>query len=359
MKVWNFNPGPAKLPEPVLLQIQQELLDFQGTGISILETSHRSVAFDKILFGAEENIRQLLKFTSDECQIIFMQGGANMQFFMAPLNLAVPGKPFVYHDTGYWSQKAIAAAKEIGEVWRIKTFENGRFDLDPEYETMQKYLKAAYEHITSNETIDGKRWRYLFDGRFTPPIVVDMSSDFLSRYFRVQQCGLVYAGAQKNLGIAGVTVVIIRNDMLKRNGLHPDKFHCYRTHLGSRYNTPPVVAIYVLKLMTDWILAQGLDNIQDANYQKAKRLYDYIDGSGLYENNVHEDVRSVMNVVFLLKEGYEELVNDLLEHFEDHGLIGLKGHRSVGGFRASLYNAMPIDGVRALVEAMKEFERTH
>jgi len=359
MKVWNFNPGPAKLPEPVLLQIQEELLDYQGTGISILETSHRSKIFDSVLSRAESNIRQLLAVSADECQIIFMQGGASMQFVMAPLNLALPGKPFVYYDTGYWSQKAIAAAKEIGDVWHLKTDEEGIWAIDLEEKTLQAHSNAAYQHITSNETINGKRWRYHLHGKYGPPIVVDMSSDFLSRYFPIQECGLVYAGAQKNLGVAGVTVVVISNDMLERRGLHPDKFHCYRTHLGSRYNTPPVMAIYVLQLVTSWLLSKGLATIEAENNQKAKMLYDYIDGSGLYENNVAEIVRSVMNVVFHLKTEYQMLNKSLQKYFEKESLLGLQGHRSVGGFRASLYNAMPIDGVRALVEAMKEFERTH
>ncbi len=357
-RIYNFSAGPAVLPVPVLEQAQRDLLALPGVGMSILEISHRSKAFEEILAEAERNTRMLAGI-SDEYKVLFLQGGASLQFSMVPMNLLPPGSTADYIVTGAWSQKAVKEAKRVGEVHIAASTEPENFVRIPRPDELKLTPGAAYVHMTSNNTIFGTQWKQLPDVGDLP-LVSDTSSEMFSRPVDISRHALIYAGAQKNLGPAGVTLVIIRSDLLARSSKSLATMLSYAVHAenGSLYNTPPVFAIYVYGLVMKWLIASGgLDAMARVNERKAGRLYAAIDQSGFYRGTAEKDSRSLMNVTFRL--GSEDLEKLFVKESTAAGMDGLKGHRSVGGMRASLYNAFPETGVDALVEFMKEFERKH
>ncbi len=332
-RVHNFNAGPAALPLPVLESVKEDLISYKGEGLSVMEMSHRGKTFDGIIKDAESLIKEVFKL-SDDFKVIFMQGGATLQFAAVPLNLLTANHFADYINTGSWSKKAIAEAKKLGKQYNViasseeDNFSHipDKFKIDPD---------AAYLHITSNNTIFGTQWQsYPDTGRV--PLVCDMSSDIGCRQVDINKFGLVYAGAQKNIGPAGLTLVIIRKDSL--------------------YNTPPTFGIYLIKLVMEWIKNNGgLKGVEEINKEKAQLIYDTIDSTDFFKGTVKNDSRSIMNVTFRLPS--EELEKKFIEKAANHDIIGVKGHRSVGGIRASIYNAVPLESVKALVDFMKSFER--
>jgi phosphoserine aminotransferase len=355
-RIHNFNAGPAALPLPVLEQIQEELLDFKGSGMSILEVSHRSKWFDEVINEAVERTKRLLNL-DEEFFVLFIQGGASLQFCMVPMNLALENKPVDFIDTGTWSTKAIKEAKIQGKDVRVIASSE-----DKNYSYIPKNFKidgdAAYLHITSNNTIKGTQWDQ-FPESGGVPIVCDMSSDFMSRPFDVKPFGLIYAGAQKNIGPAGTAMVIIRKDMLDRVPDNIPTMLKYSTfsEKNSMFNTPACVVVYTTNLVLKWLeeTIGGLEKMEQINKEKAGLLYDFIDGSDFYQGTVAKDSRSLMNVTFRLPN--EDLEKQFIADTLKEDLGGLKGHRSVGGCRASIYNATGPDSVKALVEFMVEFEK--
>lgn len=358
-RVWNFSAGPGVLPLPVLEEAQRDLLCLPGVGASVLEISHRSKHFEAIIQEAEANLRQLLNIP-ESYHVLFLQGGASLQFAMVPMNLLGAGSAD-YIITGSWGQKAFKEAQLLGTVravWNgkeenfVRTPRPNEYSIDPD---------ARYVHFTSNETIQGVEFptEPQVGDR---PLVCDMSSDFLSRPIDITRYGLIYAGAQKNAGPAGVTIVIIRDDLLARV---PEKLPAmlnYRVQAEhkSLYNTPPVFAIYITMLETRWLLHTigGLEAMARINREKAQLLYEVIDQSGgFYRGHAHPEHRSLMNVTFRLPS--EALEQQFLQEAKAHGLHELKGHRSVGGCRASIYNAMPLEGVQALRDFMRDFAQRH
>lgn len=355
-RVYNFNPGPAVLPEPVLKEVQENLMALPGVGMSILEISHRSSTFENILGETIENLKKLANIPQNY-KILFLGGGASLQFSMVPLNLMPPKNKADYIVTGSWSKKAVKEAKRVGTVNIVASTEEENFKRIPKQEELKLDPDAAYVHYTSNNTIYGTEWHYVPEVG-NVPLVCDMSSDIFSRPVDVSKFGLIYAGAQKNLGPAGVTIVIIREDLLERS---QDSLHTmlnYKIHAenNSLYNTPPVFAIYIVGLVAKWLLnLGGLEAIAKINDEKAKLIYDAIDNSnGFYKGHAEKDSRSKMNITFRLPS--EELEKKFVKEATEQGLVGLKGHRSVGGLRASVYNAFPIEGAKALVEFMKDFQ---
>ena len=355
-RIFNFSAGPAVLPVPVLEQAQRELVSLPGVGMSILEVSHRSKVFEDVLARAEADIRQLANVPSNY-RVLFLQGGASLQFTMVPMNLLSAGTTADYLVTGVWSTKAVDEARKIGKVHIAATTKAEQFTRIPRAEEIVLTPGAAYVHMTSNNTIYGTEWKALPDVGDVP-LVSDTSSDMFSRPIDVSRHALIYAGAQKNMGPAGVTVVIIREDLLARSAASLPAMLSYAVHAenGSMYNTPPVFAIYLLGLVTRWLIGQGgLEAIAAVNERKAGKLYAEIDRTGFYRGTAQKDSRSLMNVTFRLPS--EELEKRFVKDAEKAGLDGLKGHRSVGGIRASIYNAFPEAGVDALVDFMQEFER--
>lgn len=355
-RIHNFNAGPAALPLPVLEQIQNEMLDFRGSGMSVLEVSHRSKWFEEVLDDAIVRIKRLLKL-DDRFQVLFLQGGASTQFCMVPMNLALEGKPVDYTDTGMWATKAIKEARIQGKDVRVTAS-----SADREYTYIPKEIPvdpdASYLHITSNNTIRGTQWRS-FPNAGSVPLVSDMSSDIFSRVFDPAPFGLIYAGAQKNAGPAGVTLVILRNDMLERvPGSLPTMLK-YTTFAEkkSMFNTPPCFAIYVVWLVARWLeeTIGGIDKMEGMNRRKAELIYGYMDSQDFYRGTADADSRSWMNVTFRLPT--PELEVQFLKETLAQGLGGLKGHRSVGGCRASIYNAVTLESVQTLVDFMKDFAR--
>jgi phosphoserine aminotransferase len=354
-RIFNFSAGPAVLPLEALEQAQRDLLSLPGVGMSILEVSHRSAAFEGILAACEADLRTLMGIPKDY-HVLFLQGGASLQFSMVPMNLLAPGASADYIVTGTWSQKAVKEAKRVGAVKIAATTEAGNFTNVPAQNELTLDPDAAYVHYTTNNTIFGTEFHYVpAVGRV--PLVVDASSDICSRPLDVSKYALIYAGAQKNLAPAGVTLVIVRDDMVKRApGSLPTMLQ-YGVHVenGSMYNTPPVFAIYIMRLVLAWLLRQGgLEAIDRHNARKAEKLYAEIDRTGFYRGHARKDSRSRMNVTFRLPS--EELEKTFAKEATAAGLDGLKGHRSVGGIRASIYNAFPEAGVDALVQFMKAFE---
>ena len=357
-RIHNFNPGPATLPLPVLEQIKDEMLNLKGTGMSILETSHRSKVFDDIINEAIERTKRLLKLP-EEFHVIFVQGGASLQFAMVPMNLSVKDKPVDYINTGTWATKAIKEAKIQGKQVRIiASSEDKDFSYIPR--DFNEDGKASYLHFTSNNTIKGTQWSKFPEAEGIP-LISDMSSDFMSRPFDVTSFGLIYAGAQKNIGPAGVAMVIIREDMLDRIPQDLPTMLKYSTYVqnNSLANTPPCFAIYVINLVLKWLeeTVGGLEKMEQINRKKAEILYNVIDDSDFYRGTADKDSRSIMNVTFRLPN--EELENLFVKEALNQGLGGLKGHRSVGGCRASIYNAVEIESVKALVDFMSEFEKKY
>jgi phosphoserine aminotransferase len=355
-RIFNFSAGPAVLPVEVLETAQRELIALPGVGMSILEVSHRSKVFEDVLARAEADIRRLARVPANY-RILFLQGGASLQFAMVPMNLLTPESTADYVETGVWATKAAEEARKIGKVHIAATTRAEQFTRIPRAEEIVLTPGAAYVHITSNNTIYGTEWKDLPDVGDIP-IVNDTSSDMFSRPIDVARHGLVYAGAQKNMGPAGVTVVIIREDLLARSAASLPAMLSYAVHAENRslYNTPPVFAIYMVGLVVRWLIERGgLEAIAAANERKAAKLYAEIDRTGFYRGTAQKDSRSLMNVTFRLSS--DDLEKPFVKEAENAGLDGLKGHRSVGGIRASIYNAFPEKGVDALVAFMKEFER--
>ena len=356
MRIHNFAAGPAVLPVPVLEQIQRDLIALPGVGMSILEISHRSKTFESILAKAEADIRALANIPSSY-KVLFLQGGASTQFSMVPMNLLPPGATADYVDTGSWAEKAAKEAKKVGNVNIVATTKADNYSRIPAQSELKLTKGAAYVHITSNNTIEGTEFKQLPDVG-DAPLVNDTSSDMFSRPIDVTKHALIYAGAQKNMGPAGVTVVIIRDDMLQRSQKSLPTMLNYAVHAenNSLYNTPPAFSIYAVGLVMQWLRDQGgLEAIAKVNERKAGKLYAEIDRTGFYRGTAQKDSRSLMNVTFRLAT--EDLEKQFVKESTAAGLDGLKGHRAVGGMRASIYNAFPEEGVDALVDFMKEFER--
>lgn len=355
----NFSAGPAALPEPVLLKAQAELLDYQGAGVSIMEMSHRSKTFIEVAERAEANLRTLLTIPA-HYRVLFLQGGASQQFAMVPLNLAAQDEPVDYVDTGAWSKKAIKEAQQFSDVRIVASSAAENYSHIPPVNSWHRRSEARYLHICSNETIGGVQFAEFPAAAQLEdvPLVADMSSDFLSRPLEIENFGLIYAGAQKNVAPAGLTLVIVREDLLAPRRTPVPSMLNYGVHAqaGSMSNTPPTFAWYMAGLVFEWLLEEGgLAAIQAKNEAKSAVLYNAVDASNFYQCPVQPGDRSHMNVPFTLAD--TELDAAFLAGAQERGLHNLKGHRSVGGMRASIYNAVPLASVEALVDYMNEFER--
>lgn len=358
-RAFNFNAGPAALPLPVLERIREELLDYRGTGMSVMEMSHRSPEFESINNAAEQNLRKLLAIPEDYA-VIFVQGGGSMQFSMVPMNLALPGKPVDVLHTGAWTAKAIGELKK-GVLHHIAaSTESEKFVRVPRAAEMQPSPEASYTYLCTNNTIEGTQYHEV--PQSVAPLVADMSSDIASRPIDVSKFGLLFAGAQKNLGPSGVTLVIVRKDLAERADKNLPTVLQYRTHIKEKslYHTPPTFAVYILGLVTEWMEREGgLTGIEKRNGGKAKLLYDTIEASnGFYRCPVEKSSRSLMNVVFRVAGGEETVEKEFAKGAAAAKLVGTPGHRSVGGMRISLYNAVEHEAVEALVSYMREFQRT-
>ena len=356
-RVYNFSAGPAALPEEVLQQAREEMLDWHGAGMSVMEMSHRGKEFLSIAEQAEADVRELMAIP-DDYRVLFLQGGASSQFAMVPMNLLGTRGQADYLNTGSWSKKAIAEAGRFGEIKVVASTAENSFTDVPAFEELVFTPGAAYVHYTPNETIQGVEFPYVPDTGDVP-LVADMSSTILSRPIDVSKYGIIYAGAQKNIGPAGLTLVIVREDLIAEPMAGTPAMFTYRTHAdnGSMYNTPPTYAWYLAGLVFQWLKRLGgLRGMAEINRRKAESLYAAIDRSDFYSNPVAPAARSWMNVPFVLAD--PDLDADFLAGASEAGLKTLKGHRSVGGMRASIYNAMPEAGVQALIEFMAEFERT-
>ena len=354
----NFSAGPAALPEEVLKQAQEEMLDWHGHGLSIMEMSHRSKEFVSVAEQAEQDLRELMQIP-DNYKVLFLQGGATTQFSMIPLNLMRDKKTADYINTGVWSKKAIAEAKRYCEVNIAATTEHNNFTSAPSQDELKLNPEAAYVHYTPNETIGGVEFDYIPETG-NVPLVADMSSNILSRAIDVSRFGLIYAGAQKNIGPAGLTVVIVRDDLIGQMLPNAPTMFDYSVHAtaGSMNNTPPTFGWYLAGLIFQWLKRQGgVEGMQVINQRKAEKLYAAIEKSSFYANPVAMANRSWMNVPFTLADA--SLDKCFLEEAEQAGLLNLKGHRSVGGMRASIYNAVPESAVDSLIAFMAEFERNH
>jgi len=359
-RIFNFSAGPAVLPEPVLRKAQEAVWNVAGSGIGIMEHSHRGKVFDKILDEAEANCRELAGIP-DDYVVLFLQGGASLQFSMVPMNLLPAERTADYLLTGVWAQKAVKEAKILGGKVHIAcTSEATNFDRIPAAGEIKYSASPAYVHLTTNNTIYGTQWRAEPAAPAGVPLVADTSSDMYSRPIDVQKYGLIYAGAQKNLGPSGVVLVIIRKDLVEAGPKTLPTMLQYRTFAAERslYNTPPTLGIYLVGEVFKWIQGQGgLAAMAEHNASKASLLYDYIDASEFFRGTVQPDSRSLMNVCF--RAPTEELEAKFVAEATKRGLDGLKGHRSVGGMRASIYNACPRASVEALVKFMKEFEQAN
>ena len=355
MKKHNFNAGPSILPQEVIENTAKAVLDFQGEGLSILEISHRAKYFQPVLDEAEALMRELLGIP-ENYSIIFLGGGASLQFCMLPFNLLE--KKAAYLNTGVWAKKAMKEAKGFGEVVEVASSADANYTFIPK--DFEIPADADYFHITTNNTIYGTEIRKDIDSPV--PLVADMSSDIFSRPLDVTKYAVIYGGAQKNLAPAGVTFVIIRNDVLGKVSRYIPTMLNYQTHIdnGSMFNTPPVLPIYTALQTLKWLKAQGgLAEIEKKNIAKAELLYNAIDNSKMFVGTANKEDRSLMNICFVLKEEYKDLEADFMKFATERGMVGIKGHRSVGGFRASTYNALPIESVQALVDCINEFEKLH
>lgn len=354
-RVYNFCAGPAALPLEVLEQAQQEMLDWQNAGLSVMEMSHRSSEIVSIAEAAEADLRELMGI-SDDYAVLFLQGGASTQFSAIPLNLLPEGGVADYVNTGQWSKKAIKEASRLGNINVAASSEADNFANIPAFENWQLSKDAAYLHYTPNETIGGVE--FFWAPEVSAPLVADMSSTILSREINVNDFGVIYAGAQKNIGPAGLTLVIVRKDLLGKSRSNIPTMLDWKTAADndSMYNTPPTFSIYLAGLVFKWLKAQGgVKAIEQVNRRKAQKLYDYIDNSGFYANPVEKASRSLMNVPFTLAD--DALDKAFLAQADAAGLLNLKGHRSVGGMRASIYNAVPEAAVDALIAFMQDFAK--
>jgi phosphoserine aminotransferase len=356
--VYIFNAGPAVLPEPVLETTSKAVLNFAGTGMSIMEVSHRSKQFEELLNETIDLVKKVLGIP-DNYKVLFLQGGASLQFSMVPLNLLGEGQVADYIDTGSWSSKAIKEAKKVGKVNIAASTKEEKYVRIPEPSELKLTKDAAYCHLTSNNTIYGSQWQS-FPDTGNVPKVCDMSSDILSRKINVSDFGLIYAGAQKNAGPAGVTLVIIREDLIGKAPENIPTMLDYKIHAenNSLYNTPPCIGIFVVHEVMNWIIGLGgLTEMEKIDNKKAALVYDVIDKSSFYKGTVQKNSRSKMNIPFRLPT--EDLEKEFLAEAGKLKLIGLKGHRSVGGIRASMYNALPVEGAQKLADFMVKFEKSH
>jgi phosphoserine aminotransferase len=354
-RIFNFCPGPATLPLPVLEKARDELLDYRGLGMSVMEISHRSAAFDEVAESSEARLRRLLSI-SDDYAVLFLAGGATTQFAQVPTNLASRERPGAYIVDGSWSKKAFATAQRLGLGELAASSEASGFKSIPAEDSWQLTDKHAYLHYVSNETISGVQFKHIPET--TLPLVSDMSSDILSRPVQVEKFGAIYAGAQKNIGQAGIALVIVRKDMLQDLSSDVPEMQSWKLQhqKSSRLNTPPTYAWYIAGLVFEWVEAQGgVERMAERNQQKADFLYQHLDQSAFYLNDIPADYRSNMNIPFQIVD--ESLHGRFVAEAEAAGLSSLKGHRSVGGMRASIYNAMPLEGVQALVAFMLDFEK--
>ncbi|RIB05970.1 phosphoserine aminotransferase [Gigaspora rosea] len=380
--VWNFGPGPAKIPTSVLQRAQDELLNYNNTGMSVMELSHRSKEYENLNNKAQRDLRTLLNIPNNY-KILFMQGGGHTQFSAIVYNLLSAKRhqlgedfkeefnpPLDYLITGSWSSKAAEEAKKlynnVNIVFDVKKLKGSYGSIPPKEEWKLSGSKAAYVYYCDNETVNGVEFNHIPEIDPSVPLVCDMSSNILSRRFDVSKFGIIYAGAQKNIGAAGLTVVIVREDLLIRSNNKNSDIPAIPSMLdykimadhNSLYNTPPMFSIYISGLVFEWLLGLGgIEAIEKTNSTKAERLYEVIDNSKIYKSPVEKSVRSRMNVPFRIKQ--EELESEFLKGSIELGMLQLKGHRSVGGIRASIYNAMTLEGVDFLIEYMKEFERKH
>jgi phosphoserine aminotransferase len=357
-RVFNFSAGPAVLPVPVLEQAQRDLVSLPGVGMSVMEISHRSGVFEELLADAIAGVRDLAGVPSNY-RILFLQGGASLQFSMVPMNLLQRGAAADYVDTGTWAVKAIEEARRVGTVNVIGSTRAEKYNRIPTQGELHLTPNASYVHITTNNTIEGTEWKTLPDDADVP-LVADASSNILSGPIDVSRFGIIYAGAQKNLGPSGVTLVIIRDELLARSDKNLPTMLNYKVQAenNSLYNTPNTFGIYILTLVTKWLKSLGgLPAIARINQRKAATLYSEIDRTGFYRGTAQKESRSLMNITFRLPS--EELEKTFERQATAAGFDGLKGHRSVGGLRASIYNAFPEEGVAGLVDFMREFERTH
>jgi phosphoserine aminotransferase len=358
-RIYNFSAGPAVLPEEVLKEAQEELYSYKDSGMSVMEMSHRSKDYDAIFKGAQNDLRKLLDI-SDNYEVLFLQGGATLQFSMVPLNIMPPNNKADYINTGAWAKKAIKEAKRVGEVNIAGTSEATNFNRIPKQNELKLSPDASYVHFTSNNTIFGTQFKSEPEvGNI--PLVCDTSSDMLHKKIDVNKYGIIYAGAQKNMGPSGATIVIINKDLLERSSDQIHTYLNYKVHVDgeSLYNTPPTFAVYIIGLVYKWLLNMGgLDEMYRRNLEKANILYDYMDSSdGYYKGTAEKEDRSLMNITFRLPN--EELEKKLIAEAVANGFSGLKGHRSVGGLRASIYNAFPKKGVEDLTEFMKDFKKNN
>jgi phosphoserine aminotransferase len=357
-RIYNFSAGPAVLPEEVLGQARDEMLDWQGSGMSVMEMSHRGKEFLQIAQRAETDLRDLLAIPQNY-KVLFLQGGASSQFAMVPMNLLRGRSNADYIHTGEWSKKAIGEAKKFCTVNIAASSEDAGFTYAPKPDKWKLNPEAAYVHYTPNETIGGVEFNWMPETGGVP-LVADMSSNLLSRPVDVARYGLIYAGAQKNIGPAGLTIVIVREDLVGQALPGTPSMFDYKLHSSndSMYNTPPTYAIYIAGLIFQWLKTNGgLARMESRNIAKSKLLYDCIDGSKFYRSPVRKEDRSRMNVPFTLKDAAFD--DEFLKEAKSRGLVQLKGHRSVGGMRASIYNGMPLAGVQALMEYMREFDTNH
>ncbi len=353
-RIYNFCAGPATMPIEALTEAQADLLDYQGAGASIMEMSHRGKEYSAIHQEAQDNLRQLLKL-SDDYEVLFIAGGASFQFAMLPMNFLGANATADYVNCGHWAAAAIKQARLVGKVNIVADCEKDIPTRMPEPSELNWTPGAAYAHITSNETISGAQWKEMPVTEV--PLVADMSSDILSRPFDVNNFAMIYAGAQKNLGPSGFAVIIIRKEFAELGSKSLPNMLRYSTFIEneSKYNTPPSFGIYLLTLTTRWMLKTGLENIYARNVAKAAKIYNELDNSGFYRGTATKPCRSDMNITFRLPT--EELEARFCQEATAAGLIGLKGHRSVGGIRASIYNAMPPEGIDALIAFMRDFEK--
>ena len=355
-RIYNFCAGPASIPLPVLEKARSEMLDYRGLGMSVMEISHRSSAFDEVAESSEACLRRLLSIPADYA-VLFLAGGATTQFAQVPVNLASPDRPGAYVVDGSWSKKAFATAQRMGLATLAASSEDTGFKSIPSEDTWQLAENNAYLHYISNETISGVQFKSIPGSEL--PLVVDMSSDILSRPVDVEKFGAIYAGAQKNIGQAGITMIIVKKDLLADLPSTMPDMQSWKIQYkqSSRLNTPPTYAWYMAGLVFDWIESQGgVVRMADLNQQKADLLYGCLDQSTFYRNDIPARYRSIMNVPFQIVD--ESLHGRFIAEAEVAGLSSLKGHRSVGGMRASIYNAMPIEGVEALIEFMMDFEKS-
>lgn len=358
-RAYNFNAGPSALPLEVLEKAQKELLNFNGTGMSIMELSHRSKDYDAVHNETITRLKELFAIP-DNYEVLFLQGGGSLQFSMVPMNFLQEGKKASYILTGSWSEKALKEAKLFGEPVIAASSKDNKYRNIPALNEIQFNSDDAYVHLTSNNTIYGTAWNE-FPDTGDVPLIADMSSDILSKPIDVSKFGLIYAGAQKNLGPSGVTVVIIRKDLLEKENTNVPAMLKYTTHAESNslYNTPPTFGIYMLGEVLKWVEAQGgVSAIAKRNEEKAGLIYDVIDNSnGFYTGHATPDSRSLMNITFRISD--EELEKQFLVEAKEAGFVGLNGHRSVGGCRASTYNAVPVETCKALADFMVEFQKKH